>query len=126
MTEGLSRTADDAIKHVVLLMMENHSFDQMLGGLQSENPGVDGVDMEADVPRFNLDLAGNPVYQIPQDEQQVPRDPKHEMRFVLEQLANGSKGFVTSYQRNVQGTTKEDRQYIMGYYAPAGSRRCTN
>ena len=37
--------ADDPIKHVILLMMENHSFDQMLGSLQTVQAEVDGVDI---------------------------------------------------------------------------------
>ena len=53
--------ADDAIKHVVLLMMENHSFDQMMGCLQEVCPGLEGVDINAAEARFNLDLAGNKV-----------------------------------------------------------------
>ena len=36
--------ADKAIKHVVLLMLENRSFDQMLGCLQAVFPDLDGVD----------------------------------------------------------------------------------
>jgi phospholipase C len=43
---------DEAIKHVVLLMMENHSFDQMLGCLQKEYPELDGVDINSQSPRF--------------------------------------------------------------------------
>jgi phospholipase C len=108
--------ADDAIRHVVLLMMENHSFDQMLGCLQDEYPDLEGVDVNSPSPRFNLDLAGNKVFQIPTDEQQVPLDPKHENRFVLEQIANGNSGFVIDYQKNVKGNTAKDRQYVMGYY----------
>jgi phospholipase C len=34
----------DPIKHVVVLMLENHSFDQMLGALQEEFPDLEGVD----------------------------------------------------------------------------------
>jgi phospholipase C len=34
---------DDPVKHVVLLMFENHSFDQMLGCFK-EVYGLDGVD----------------------------------------------------------------------------------
>jgi phospholipase C len=30
------------IKHVVVLMMENHSFDNLLGNLNKLNPEVDG------------------------------------------------------------------------------------
>ena len=33
---------DDPIKHVVLLMFENHSFDQMLGCFQQVYPDLDG------------------------------------------------------------------------------------
>jgi len=109
-------TADSPIKHVVILMMENHSFDQMLGCLQSEYPDLDGVDVNSDSPRFNLDLSGNKVFQIPLDVQQFERDPKHETMDVLEQIANGNSGFVTDFQKNVSGNTPTDRQNAMGYY----------
>jgi phospholipase C len=108
--------SDDGIKHVVLLMMENHSFDQMLGCLQGEYPDLDGVDINSSSPRFNLDLSGNKVYQIPTDEQQVRLDPKHEHRFVMDQIAGGNSGFVSDFQKNQKGDTAEDRQYVMGYY----------
>jgi phospholipase C len=109
-------TSESAIKHVVLLMMENHSFDQMLGCLQSEYPDLDGVDVNSDSPRFNLDLAGNKVFQIPTDIQQVKLDPKHENRYALDQIANQNSGFITDFQKNVSGNTATDRQNIMGYY----------
>jgi phospholipase C len=106
----------DPIKHVVLLMMENHSFDQMLGCLQGIYPELEGVDIDATDPRFNLDTAGNKVFQIPTDEQQVPLDPKHENRFVLDQIANGNSGFITDFEKNVPASTADDRQFVMGYY----------
>src|SRR5258708_35036808 len=109
--------ADEAIKHVVLLMLENHSFDQMLGCLQEEYPELDGVDINAPEPRFNVDLSGTPVPQLPRDEQQVARDPMHETANVLAQIKDANSGFVTDYQRNVPGTTTDDRQNVMGYYA---------
>ena len=109
-------TETDPIKHVVLLMMENHSFDQMLGCLQEIYSGLDGVDINAPEPRFNLDNAGNKVFQIPTDQQQVPLDPKHETEFVLDQMANGNSGFVTNFEKNVPGNTAKDRQFVMGYY----------
>src|SRR5258707_15790500 len=99
---------DSPIKHLVLLMLENHSFDQMLGCLQSEYPELDGVDVNSNEPRFNLDLSGSKVFQIPIDVQQFALDPKHESRFVLEQIANGNSGFVTDFQKNVSGNTATD------------------
>ncbi len=55
--------ADEEIKHIVLLMMENHSFDQMLGCLQDEYSDLDGVDINSSSPRFNLDHSGNQCCQ---------------------------------------------------------------
>lgn len=111
-------SAVDPIRHVVLLMLENHSFDQMLGALQSEYHELDGVDIESSSSRFNLDLSGKRVFQAPTIEQQLERDPKHETANVLTQIANANSGFVKDYQTNVKGNTAEDRQDIMGYYAP--------
>lgn len=108
---------DEAIRHVVLLMIENHSFDQMLGCLQDEFPELDGVDMNAPEARFNVDISGNRVFQVPTDEQQVARDPLHETVNVLAQIANANSGFVRDYQSNVSGTTAEDRHNLIGYYA---------
>jgi phospholipase C len=45
---------DDPIRHVVVLMMENHSFDQMLGSLASVYKDLDGVDPK--------NLRNNPDY----------------------------------------------------------------
>ena len=39
--------AADAIKHLVVLMMENHSFDEVLGCMKQVNPTIDGVDPRA-------------------------------------------------------------------------------
>jgi phospholipase C len=106
----------DPIKHIVLLLMENHSFDQMLGCLQGIYPELDGVDIDANDPRFNVDASGNKVFQLPTDEQQIPLDPKHENRFVLDQIANGNSGFITDFENNVPGNAASDRQSVMGYY----------
>lgn len=109
-------TNSDPIKHVVLLMMENHSFDQMLGCLKDDYPDLDGIDVNSPTPRFNLDLQGNKVFQIPTDVQQVELDPKHECRYVLQQIENGNSGFVTDFQMNVKGNQQSDRQLVMSYY----------
>lgn len=38
-----STTNMSVIEHVVVLIMENRSFDHMLGYLEAENPEIDGV-----------------------------------------------------------------------------------
>ena len=36
-------TGLDQLKHIVVLMMENRSFDHMLGSLKADNPAIDGT-----------------------------------------------------------------------------------
>jgi phospholipase C len=51
----------DALKHIVVLMMENRSFDHMLGSLKAVNPQIDGVDGT----QSNPDTQGNQVFVQP-------------------------------------------------------------
>jgi phospholipase C len=34
----------NSLKHIVVLMMENPSFDHMRGDLKKQNPAIDGLD----------------------------------------------------------------------------------
>jgi phospholipase C len=57
----------DDVKHIVVLMMENHSFDNFLGMLPHVNPGrhtVDGltVNKQGLPTNYNLDSSGNQVF----------------------------------------------------------------
>jgi phospholipase C len=36
-------TGLDNLRHVVVLMMENRSFDHMLGGLKKQDPRINGL-----------------------------------------------------------------------------------
>jgi len=56
---------NDPIKHVVLLLLENHSFDQMLGALQAVYPTLEGVFTADGKPRVNLDDRGVAIAQQP-------------------------------------------------------------
>jgi phospholipase C len=106
-------SSSDPIRHVVLLMMENHSFDQMLGALNGVYPDLDGVD----AAHVNMDRNGKAYHQAPTDEVQTKNDPMHEFRFVKEQLADNNGGFIRDYVANYPDSTEDDRQQIMGYYA---------
>jgi phospholipase C len=107
---------DDAIENVVLLMLENHSFDQMLGALQQAIPDLDGVTPELAKTRSNLTLEGEPIFQHETNERQMAYDPKHEHVNVMQQLKNNNGGFVTEFQRAYKGLKPEDLQDVMGYY----------
>lgn len=106
--------ANDPIKHVVVLMFENHSFDEMLGCLRQVYPELEGVNPEAQ--RTNRDASGNVYRQEPTTDTTVQPDPKHELRNVLLQLKDENGGFVLDYSLDYPETNSVQRQRIMGYY----------
>jgi phospholipase C len=111
-----TRDAQDPIKHVVLLLLENRSFDQMLGSFKTIRPDLEGIDPNLP-PRTNHDNEGNEFKQVPTESQQMPVDPRHEKNHVLAQLANDNAGFVQDFVDYYGATAgNDDRQLIMSYY----------
>lgn len=107
----------DKIKHVVLLALENRSFDQMLGGMQEEMPGLDGVDPKG-TPRANMH--NDSTYeQVPIYDKQIGADPMHEHGNVMAQLKEGGGGFIKDFVEKYSESSEQDKRQIMGYY-PAG------
>ncbi|HVA49606.1 MAG TPA: alkaline phosphatase family protein [Pirellulales bacterium] len=107
-------TGTDPIKHVVVLMFENHSFDQMLGCFKSVYPDLDGVDPRQ--PYSNQDSAGRKYFQRQSNDTVVNPDPKHELEHILNQLRGGNAGFVSEYEKEYPATTADERQRIMDYF----------
>jgi len=106
----------DGIQHVVLLMLENHSFDQMLGALQEVFPDVNGVTPELAATRANLKLDGTAVVQKETSERQMAFDPKHEHINATAHLQNNNGGFVQEFQKAYPQCSDKDLQEVMGYY----------
>src|SRR5882757_7571583 len=104
----------DPIRHVVVLILENHSFDQMLGCFKKVYPTLEGVDPMN--PRQNKDHDGRSYTQAATTERMMFLDPHHEVKHVADQLANHNGGFVSNYSANYPDSTAESRGYIMGYY----------
>jgi hypothetical protein len=75
---------DDPIEHVVVLMLENRSFDQMLGDFQRTYPTLDGID-SASPPRSEV-VAGQRYEQRPTAVRCASNDPNHELASVLQQI----------------------------------------
>ncbi|HEX3374989.1 MAG TPA: alkaline phosphatase family protein [Edaphobacter sp.] len=103
------------IDHVVVLMLENNSFDRMLGWM----PGVDGVD--AAHPRSNPNLAGTAVAQTTTVTRQMKSDPAHDLSDVLAQMsgpgtAEQNMGFVTNFERHYAESVAADWAEVMAYY----------
>jgi phospholipase C len=101
------------IKHVVLLMLENRSFDHLLGGL----PGVDGASAAWTNSDGTQTYAQIPLANSDQDEARVVApDPKHETPNVLRQIQSNNAGFVADYAAAYPATSPAQRQKIMSYY----------
>ena len=98
----------DLIRHVVLLMLENCSYDRMLGALSSPPP--DGS---------NNDVNGSTYQQQVTKVARVTPDPRHELSHVIFQIADDNDNFVRDLSIAYPESTARQRQDVMGYY-PAG------
>ncbi|MGH7057575.1 MAG: alkaline phosphatase family protein [Acetobacteraceae bacterium] len=108
-----------ALAHIVVLMLENQSFDRLLGGLAGSIPGLDGVRPEA--PFSNHDWpSGALVAQSPTTARSIARDPGHELDEVLRQIDAGAmSGFVREFAQLYPKSSTAERAEVMGWY-PAG------
>jgi len=116
-------TGLDKLKHIVVLMMENRSFDHMLGGLKAIDPRIDGLAGD----ESNLDTTGKAAPVKPQAayQGQLDPDPNHHFAGVDLQIFDTNMapdrvatmgGFVKSYFAE-RHDVKHSRQ-IMYYYKP--------
>jgi phospholipase C len=111
---------DDPIKHVILLLFENHSFDQMLGCFKQVYPNLAGVDPSN--PAVNHH-DGKEYRQGPTTERQMTLDPRHEVNHVTAQMTDHNGGFIKDFvEANQDNKTlsaadlAERCRFVMGYY----------
>jgi len=104
-----ARPAQTAIKHVVVLMQENHSFDHYLGRLhEAGQPEAEGFPADYSNP----DGEGKPVTPFHLPSTCFPRDPPHQWPAASEQWHAGRMdGFVTSADDD-----DGDGRWAMGYF----------
>lgn len=118
------------IKHIIIVMMENRSFDHMMGylSLPIANPPmrVDGLhyDDHWQTLYANDNRAGTPIKVRPLDPsvQSIP-DPPHDLASINMQITTATHagavpdlgGFVQSYER----ARPKDARIAMGYYTKA-------
>jgi phospholipase C len=100
------------IKHVIVLMKENRSFDHIFGGLAAVQPGAETLPAGfsnpdgkgATVPAFHLDTTC------------VGNDPDHQWSAMHAQIDGGKMdGYVTS----AAASTGSDGHFAVGYYTAA-------
>jgi phospholipase C len=109
--------ANDPIKHVVVLMLENNSFDRMLGCMKSVYPELDGIDPDA--PFMNPDYPDrtHEFAQLPDAKRSVPVDPAHDLDDVIRQVDGGTcKGFVRDLAQHKPQAPEDERYQIMAYF----------
>jgi phospholipase C len=113
----------DALRHIVVVMMENRSFDHLLGSLKAINPAIDGIDGT----QSNPDSQGNLVKSEPKAKYQgqLDPDPGHDFDEVDFQIFAGDttagrvatmQGFVRQYFEK-RGDVKSSRQ-VMFHFKP--------
>lgn len=121
----------DNLKHLVVLMMENRSFDHMLGGLslvtengQKKYPGINGLTGN----ESNPDTNGTPVKVEPNAkfQSQLDPDPDHHFPGVDLQIFGGAppgpgrvanmQGFVKDYFTQTNDINRS--HFIMYYFTP--------
>jgi len=111
------------LKHVVVLMMENRSFDHLLGGLKAQDPRIDGLTGA----ETNPDVNGVPVAVQPlaKYQGQLDPDPNHhfpavDFQMFAGDMSNGRvptmQGFVRSYYEERRDVAHSGK--ILYYFKP--------
>jgi len=103
-------SAQIPIRHIIIMMKENRSFDHLFGNLNSEGQ----PNTEAEPVTFtNPDMNGTPVAPFHEPTTCVPIDPGHQSESVSACLASGAmSGFV----QNAALTSGTDGHSVMGNY----------
>jgi len=110
------------IKHVIVLMMENRSFDHMLGSLKKIDPRVDGLTGDESNPDSTGAIVK--VQPLADFQGQLEHDPGHHFSAVDLQIFGGNtspertasmQGFVKSYAQ--QGVSASRSHAIMYYFS---------
>ena len=112
------------IRHIVVLMMENHSYDNYLGMLAGRGEGVPlGPDGEPDIANPGPDGKDVRAHHLSSTVQR-PQVPSQSWRASHHQFGDGKcDGFVTAVQKEISGAagdlTPQDLALGMGYWAEA-------
>lgn len=93
------------IRHVIVMMKENRSFDHLFGALTNADI--------APSTYSNPDVNGNPVFRAHATTTCIPFDPAHQSQSVMACIDGGKMdGFV----RNAASTTASDGTWTMSFY----------
>ena len=105
----------DEIEHIVVLMLENRSFDHMLGylGLEADSHDIDGL---REGMANEHEGRSYPIFRLEKTAFTKAQDPCHSGACVDEQLANGNAGFAANFIRTRDDPNAAEPVVVMGYY----------
>jgi phospholipase C len=116
------------IDTIVIVLMENRSFDHILGylGLPPYNWAIEGQ-QKCNDPRYANPYQGQSYLSFQMSRLDMPHDPPHERSWIANQIGdiiNGQRnmtGFVQSYYKDGQlpGPGPGVQPEVMGYFTPA-------
>ena len=90
-------------EHVIVLMMENRSFDHMLGWLHGINPDIDGL-TGSECNNIITNNGNTTVYCVNKNGYDVsPSDPNHDINSTTEQIYGYLKPYNATAQPNMSG-----------------------
>jgi phospholipase C len=115
----------DQIDHIVVLMMENRSYDHMLGylTLSGRRPELDGL--QAGMANVYRDRSGKfpqydglsfPIHELLDTRMKKSQDPPHGGSSVDKQLLRKNQGFVQTYMDERGGPAEVQPGDVMGYH----------
>jgi phospholipase C len=117
------KTNKTPIEHIVILMLENRSFDHMLGFLKKTKPEINGC-LPGEPGCSNPDdpLSENPTYTSVDDTAVYSQaDPSHSISGTTEQIYGSSTGTTANMSGFIKSYTKrtgENGPSIMKCFAP--------
>ena len=113
----------DKVDHIVVVMMENRSFDHMLGYLSREGgrADVEGLKWEAGPDRTQVNFYQGRYYypeRLTDTHAFSNNDmsPDHSHETVKAQMADGMAHFVSDYAKTKVGDQPDKLKLVMGYY----------
>jgi phospholipase C len=105
----------DGIEHIVVLMLENRSFDHMLGYLSLESGGLAVDGLQAGMTN-EYEGREYPVFRLDETAFTKQQDPCHSGKCVDRQVAGGNGGFAADYIETREDPASAEPVVVMGYY----------
>src|SRR6185437_2471764 len=109
-------TALQQIEHIFILMMENRSFDHMLGYLDAANPKIMGIANAAANGYANRLPNGTPYPPETRIDPTVPEDPLHERDAIALQITPANPPAMAGFVHNHATVSAYDPEPVGQYY----------